>query len=306
MSENAVATISKNDPGPLPEAVELALVSNDLSKLSAPERLAYLRRLCDSLALNWLTNPFQYIVLNGKLTLYATRACADQLRKRDKVSIGPPEVRFEDGLVVVSVTARTADGREDSELGVVSLDGLKGETRANAILKAITKAKRRVTLSICGLGWLDETEVETIPGARLVNPDEPDEAVPSGETTPGNGASTRCHVCGDALPANVAKACQKRQMAPICVACHKKQQRRQETANGASTRCHVCGDALPANVAKACQKRQMAPICVACHKKQQRRQETAQAAPEAHANADPDGWVDPDVPEDAAPNQPNQ
>lgn len=198
-----VATTSKNDPGgPLPEAVELALVSNDLSKLSATERLAYLRRLCDSLALNWLTNPFQYIVLNGKLTLYATRACADQLRKRDKVSIGPPEVRFEDGLVVVSVTARTADGREDSELGVVSLDGLKGEARANAILKAITKAKRRVTLSICGLGWLDETEVETIPGARLVNPDEPDEAdeaVPSGETTsgettPGNGASTRCHV----------------------------------------------------------------------------------------------------------------
>ena len=236
MSENkAVVTTYKNDTGPLPEAVELALVSNDLSKLSATERLAYLRRLCDSLSLNWLTNPFQYIVLNGKLTLYATRACADQLRKRDKVSIGPPEVRFEDGLVVVSVTARTADGREDSELGVVSLEGLKGDARANAILKAITKAKRRVTLSICGLGWLDETEVETIPGARLVNPDEPDEpdeAVPSGETTTGNGASTRCHVCGDSLPAKVAKACQKRKMAPICVACHKKQQRRNAGPDG--------------------------------------------------------------------------
>jgi len=173
LSENAVATTSKNDPGgPLPEAVELALLSNDLSKLSPTDRLTYMRRLCDSLALNWLTNPFQYIILNGKLTLYATRACADQLRKRDKVSIGPPEVRFEDGLVVVSVTARTADGREDSELGVVSLEGLRGEARANAILKAITKAKRRVTLSICGLGWMDETEVETIPGARVVSPDE--------------------------------------------------------------------------------------------------------------------------------------
>ena len=150
----------------------MALLSNDLSKLSPTDRLTYMRQLCDSLALNWLTNPFQYIILNGKLTLYATRACADQLRKRDKVSIGPPEVRFEDGLVVVSVTARTADGREDSELGVVSLEGLRGEARANAILKAITKAKRRVTLSICGLGWMDETEVETIPGARVVSPDE--------------------------------------------------------------------------------------------------------------------------------------
>ena len=264
MSENkAVVTTYKNDTGPLPEAVELALVSNDLSKLSATERLAYLRRLCDSLSLNWLTSPFQYICLNGKLTLYATRACADQLRKRDKVSIGPPEVRFEDGLVVVSVTARTADGREDSELGVVSLDGLKGEARANAILKAITKAKRRVTLSICGLGWLDETEVETIPGARLVTPDE---AVPSGETTTGETT----------------------------------------TGNGASTRCHVCGDELPAKVAKACQKRKMAPICVACHKKQRRRQEIAQAAANAEPEAHPDGWVDPDVPEDAAPNKPNQ
>jgi len=29
---------------------------------------------------------------------------------------------------------------------------LKGEARANAFLKAVTKAKRRVTLSICGLG----------------------------------------------------------------------------------------------------------------------------------------------------------
>jgi hypothetical protein len=30
-------------------------------------------------------------------------------------------------------------------------------------MKAETKAKRRVTLSICGLGLLDETEVETVP-----------------------------------------------------------------------------------------------------------------------------------------------
>jgi hypothetical protein len=44
---------------------------------------------------------------------------------------------------------------------------LKGEARANAELKAVTKAKRRATLSICGLGWLDETEVDDIPaGAK--------------------------------------------------------------------------------------------------------------------------------------------
>ncbi|HEX2513187.1 MAG TPA: hypothetical protein VH257_00680, partial [Chloroflexota bacterium] len=31
-----------------------------------------------------------------------------------------------------------------------------------------TKAKRRVTLSICGLGWLDESEVDSVPVARPV------------------------------------------------------------------------------------------------------------------------------------------
>ena len=34
---------------------------------------------------------------------------------------------------------------------------------ANAIMKTETKAKRRATLSICGLGFLDESEIETIP-----------------------------------------------------------------------------------------------------------------------------------------------
>jgi hypothetical protein len=143
-------------------------VSGDLSRLSPSERLAYYRRVCDSLGLNYLTLPFQYLVLNGRLTLYATRAAADQLRRLHGVSIDKPEVRIEEGMVIVSVSARTADGRTDHELGVVSIEGLRGEARANALLKAITKAKRRVTLSICGLGWLDETEVETIADARPV------------------------------------------------------------------------------------------------------------------------------------------
>jgi hypothetical protein len=44
---------------------------------------------------------------------------------------------------------------------------LKGDALANALMRAETKAKRRVTLSLAGLGWLDETEIVTIPGARV-------------------------------------------------------------------------------------------------------------------------------------------
>jgi hypothetical protein len=36
----------------------------------------------------------------------------------------------------------------------------------NVVMKAVTKSKRRVTLSLCGLGMLDESEVETIPDAK--------------------------------------------------------------------------------------------------------------------------------------------
>jgi len=53
-------------------------------------------------------------------------------------------------------------------LGALSLKGLNAEDRANAIMKAETKAKRRVTLSICGLGFLDESEIENIPGAKMI------------------------------------------------------------------------------------------------------------------------------------------
>ncbi|EGN9052895.1 hypothetical protein ACSQBP_001820, partial [Campylobacter jejuni] len=60
---------------------ELALVKGDLSKLSDVERASYVKNLCESLSLNMLTKPFEYIVLNGKLTLYANKSATDQLRQ---------------------------------------------------------------------------------------------------------------------------------------------------------------------------------------------------------------------------------
>jgi hypothetical protein len=65
-------------------------------------------------------------------------------------------------LIVVVADAKDRDGRVDSSTGAVNAGGLKGENLANAMMKAETKAKRRVTLSICGLGMLDETEVQAL------------------------------------------------------------------------------------------------------------------------------------------------
>lgn len=157
-------------PGPSHDvdltAIERVIVSGDLSKLSPDERWDYYRGVCRSVGLNPFTQPFLYITLSGRLTLYATKGATDQLRRRYHVSISKPDVTLEDGLCMVSVMATDPTGRTDAELGIVPIEGLKGDAKANAILKAITKAKRRVTLSMCGLGMLDESEVETIRGAE--------------------------------------------------------------------------------------------------------------------------------------------
>jgi hypothetical protein len=152
--------IAKASPGG--GNVERVLVGGDLSKLSEQERIAYYAQVCESVGLNPLTKPFDYIVLNGKLVLYAKRDATDQLRRRDKVSVTITSREIEKDLCVVTARATTPDGRTDESVGAVDIAGLKGEKLANAYMKAETKAKRRVTLSICGLGWLDETEVESV------------------------------------------------------------------------------------------------------------------------------------------------
>jgi len=145
------------------ERVLEVLVSGNLSVLSPAERVDYYERVCESLQLNALTKPFEFITLNNKLVLYALKSATDQLRQIHGVSISEPRIQHEGDLYIVTVTAVDQSGRTDSDMGVVAIVGLKGENLANAMLKAITKAKRRVTLSICGLGMLDETEISDIP-----------------------------------------------------------------------------------------------------------------------------------------------
>lgn len=144
-------------------AVESALVSNDLSKLSNDQRLSYYKNLCESVGLNYLTNPFMYITLQGKLSLYARKDATEQLRKLHGVSIQVISKEQKGDFYEVSVRAKDKTGKEDEELAVIFNKGLAGEAMANSMMKCLTKAKRRVTLSICGLGMVDESELETIP-----------------------------------------------------------------------------------------------------------------------------------------------
>ena len=157
---------------PLPEAIEAALVEGDLKGLSTEHRVLYYKHTCEAIGVNPMSKPFGYIVLNGKLTLYALKACTDQLREIHGISITEVKEEVQGDLYTVWATARDKTGRTDCDLGAVPLKNLVGENLANAKMKAVTKAKRRVTLSICGLGWLDETEVDSIPGAKPLAEDQ--------------------------------------------------------------------------------------------------------------------------------------
>jgi hypothetical protein len=156
------------DTTPDLSAIERVIVAGDLSKLSQDQRWDYYAGVCRSLGLNAFTTPFQYLSLNGKLVLYATKGATDQLRGMHHISISKPSIDLSDGLCIVSVTASDPSGRQDSDLGITTVEGLKGDAKANAIMKAVTKSKRRVTLSMLGLGMLDESEIDSIPNAQPV------------------------------------------------------------------------------------------------------------------------------------------
>jgi hypothetical protein len=157
-----------------PAAVlDRAITAGDLSRLTPMDRVVFYRNVCESMGLNPLTKPFEYITLNGRLTLYATKTATDQLRTLRGISIDGAERDATDpDYATWLVTGHDASGRTDMEIGSVSIAGLKGEARANAIMKALTKGKRRLTLSLSGLGWLDETEVGSVPSAQSADVDQ--------------------------------------------------------------------------------------------------------------------------------------
>lgn len=149
--------------------IERVLIGGDLSQLNPEQSLQYYKAVCESVGLNPLTKPFEYLTLNNKRVLYATRSCTEQLRQIHKISLKVASREKVGDVYVVTANAKTPEGREDESTGAVSVVNLKGDALANAYMKAETKAKRRVTLSICGLSLLDESEVDGLKGASLQN-----------------------------------------------------------------------------------------------------------------------------------------
>ena len=151
---------------PSPDTIAKVLLGGDLAQLTPAQQISYYRAVCDSLGLNPLTKPFDYIRLSGRLVLYATRNATDQIRHRYGISVTITSREVVEDTYVVTARATLANGRHDESIGAVPIAQLRGENRSNAMMKCETKAKRRVTLSLVGLSTLDESEIDSIPGAQ--------------------------------------------------------------------------------------------------------------------------------------------
>jgi len=153
--ESALDFISQ----PSPEALQAALAEGRIDKLTIPQRLEFLAATCKSMGLSALSRPFEFITLSGKMIMYCRKDGTDQLRKIHNVSIRIISREVVGDVLIVTARACLPSGREDEAIGAVPWP--KGpEPQAMAAMRCETKAKRRATLSIVGLGFLDESEIE--------------------------------------------------------------------------------------------------------------------------------------------------
>ena len=176
----------------LPENIVSSLILHgDLSKLTPTDKVQYYHAYCRRIGLDPVTQPFKILKLSGKEVLYCDRSGTQQLNKLHSVSHQITGRERVDNVYIVTALASLPSKRQTESICAVSLlypeiisywdkgqkvqkphpkagQVLIGDDFCNALMKAETKAKRRATLDLLGLGILDETETETIPGAVTV------------------------------------------------------------------------------------------------------------------------------------------
>ena len=145
----------------------------DMKGLNDKQKMDYYSYRCQQAGLDPAAKPFDLLLLNNKLVLYANAGCTQQLTSLHGLSHEITGRELVDGIYCVFCRVRSKDGRSTENMGAVPVESLKGDAKANAMLKATTKAIRRTVLAHCGLGMLDETEVETIQGAQTVEVSRP-------------------------------------------------------------------------------------------------------------------------------------
>lgn len=158
------------------------VIGSDLSTLSETQRVDYYKLVCERLGLDPYRKPFDLVILDGKLTLYANKECTAQLTSLRKLSVTIINKERMGDLYIVTARATAQEGGGSEDIGITNLgkkqrkDGTyyeqSADSIANQMMKAATKAKRRAILSACGLGMIDAEELDTVANVEHLDPIE--------------------------------------------------------------------------------------------------------------------------------------
>lgn len=131
---------------------------------------------------------------------YASRQTTVELAAMHGVSTQQMKESIDAEMAIYTYRAILGEtGRFAEAVGACSLCKYDGQSldptsRANKIMHAETKAKRRATLEVCGLAYIDDTEATDIEGAKIVDleapavsPDATTKEVVKPEAPKGNG-----------------------------------------------------------------------------------------------------------------------
>lgn len=134
------------------DAMHAAMTAGDLSKLSKEEQAIVYLETCRDLGLNWRTKPFLIVnVRGGGAQLYPTVEGLEQLAAIHNVSTTITQHGPVGDLYLVRIRASLPSGRSAEKSGMVTIKGLSGDTLANAIMKAESKAYRRAVRAVVSL-----------------------------------------------------------------------------------------------------------------------------------------------------------
>ena len=167
MNSEAATSTALSAPQ-MAELFSTLVLNSDLSKLSEPQRVEYYKLVCERVGLDPYRKPFDLILLQGKLTMYPNKECTAQLTAMNSLSVTIIDRTITNSLVIATARVHTQDGTDVDDIGVVPFPQAGPDAQANAIMKAVTKAKRRAILSACGLGMVDESELETVTDVKEV------------------------------------------------------------------------------------------------------------------------------------------
>lgn len=143
------------------------LARGNIASLSEEDRTKYILALCDALALDPRFKPIDLISgQGGTVTPYLNRGATDSLARREGIQrttvVAPKEVEI-NGVKCVLCVARATDvktGRYEERVATAV-----NKDPGNSFMKVETKAIRRATIALLGIGLLDESELDGIRGA---------------------------------------------------------------------------------------------------------------------------------------------